>query len=67
MSGVRLRVDVLAARLGGEVEGDGGRELSGVAGLEDAGLDELSFLANRRYAKKLAGTRAGGALRSQCV
>ncbi len=62
MSRVTLRVDALAALLGGTVEGDGTRELTGVAGLEDASPDDLSFLANRRYARKLAGTRAGAVL-----
>ncbi len=52
----------LAARLGGVAEGDDGRLLTGVAGLEDAGPDELSFLANRRYARMLATTRAGAVL-----
>jgi UDP-3-O-[3-hydroxymyristoyl] glucosamine N-acyltransferase len=54
---VKLRE--LAARLGCELIGDGEVEIRGVAGLEQAGPDELSFLANPRYADKLAGTRAG--------
>lgn len=52
----------LAARLEGEVEGDGGRVLTAVRGLEDAGPDDLSFLANRRYARLLRESRAGAVL-----
>jgi len=54
---VKLRE--LAARLGCELSGDGEVEIRGVAGLEQAGPDELSFLANPRYADKLEATRAG--------
>jgi UDP-3-O-[3-hydroxymyristoyl] glucosamine N-acyltransferase len=53
---VRLRE--LARRLGCELRGDGELELHGVAGLDEAGPGELSFLANPRYADKLATTRA---------
>jgi UDP-3-O-[3-hydroxymyristoyl] glucosamine N-acyltransferase len=52
----------LAARLGGTVEGDAERVLVAVAGLDEAGPDELSFLANRRYARRVATTRAGAVL-----
>jgi UDP-3-O-[3-hydroxymyristoyl] glucosamine N-acyltransferase len=53
---VKLRE--LAERLGCELRGDGEVEIRGVAGLEDAGPGDLSFLANPRYADKLAATRA---------
>jgi UDP-3-O-[3-hydroxymyristoyl] glucosamine N-acyltransferase len=53
---VKLRE--LAARLGCELRGDGEVEIRGVAGLEQAGPGELSFLANPRYADRLAATRA---------
>ncbi len=49
----------LADALGGTVEGAGARALTGVRGLADAGPEHLSFLANRRYAARLATTRAG--------
>ncbi len=52
----------IAARLGGHVEGDAACRLAGVAGLEEARPDELSFLANRRYARLLATSRAGAVL-----
>lgn len=49
----------IAAFVGGTVEGDATRAIHGVRGLEDAGPDDVSFLANRRYARLLAETRAG--------
>ena len=57
-----LTVAALASALGGAVEGDGDRLLSGVQGLEEAGPEHLSFLANRRYTRLLATTRAGAVL-----
>ena len=53
-----MKLRELAARLGCAVRGDGEREIRGVAGLEQAGPDELSFFANPRYAEKLKATRA---------
>jgi UDP-3-O-[3-hydroxymyristoyl] glucosamine N-acyltransferase len=49
----------LAARIGGVVQGDGQLRLTGVAALEDAGPDQLSFLANPRYRKAFEASRAG--------
>jgi UDP-3-O-[3-hydroxymyristoyl] glucosamine N-acyltransferase len=54
---VKLRE--LATRLGCELRGDGELEIRGVAGLDEAGPGDLSFLANPRYAEKLGATRAG--------
>jgi UDP-3-O-[3-hydroxymyristoyl] glucosamine N-acyltransferase len=53
---VKLRE--LADRLACELRGDGEREIRGVAGLDEAGPGELSFLANPRYSGKLGNTRA---------
>jgi UDP-3-O-[3-hydroxymyristoyl] glucosamine N-acyltransferase len=50
----RLAGDGLAAR----IEGDGRRTVSAVATLEQAGADHLSFLANPRYRRSAAATRA---------
>jgi len=55
-------VTELAARLGGEVEGDGTRALDDVRGLAEAGPAHLSFLSNRKYARQLKTTRAGAVL-----
>ena len=40
------------------IEGDPSRRITGVATLEDAGESEISFLANPKYEKLLATTRA---------
>jgi len=53
-----VKLGELAARLGCELRGDGEVEIRSVAGLEEAGPGDLSFLANPRYADKLATTRA---------
>jgi UDP-3-O-[3-hydroxymyristoyl] glucosamine N-acyltransferase len=55
------RLDELAQRVGGVVRGNPQRLLSGVATLEDAGADDLSFLTNRRY-REAARRSAAGAL-----
>lgn len=52
----------LADHLGGVVRGDGTIKISGLAPLEGAGPDKVSFLANPKYAAKVAETRAGGVL-----
>ncbi|MFN7142818.1 MAG: UDP-3-O-(3-hydroxymyristoyl)glucosamine N-acyltransferase [Myxococcota bacterium] len=49
----------IAAFVGGTVEGDATRAILAVRGLEDAGPGDVSFLANRRYARLLVETRAG--------
>lgn len=54
-----MKLRELAARLDCELRGDGELEIHGVAGLEQAGPGDLSFLANPRYADKLETTRAG--------
>jgi UDP-3-O-[3-hydroxymyristoyl] glucosamine N-acyltransferase len=48
----------LAEHFGGTVVGDAATRIRQVAPLETAGPEELSFLANRKYQKLLASTRA---------
>lgn len=56
----RLRKSLreLAALVGGEVVGDDSVLVCGIAGLDEAEPDEISFLANPKYAKKLNETKA---------
>ncbi|MDH3744711.1 MAG: UDP-3-O-(3-hydroxymyristoyl)glucosamine N-acyltransferase [Acidobacteriota bacterium] len=61
-SGGPFTVAELARRLGGEVEGDGARELVNVLPLAEAGPEHLSFLSNRRYYPQLETARAGAVL-----
>ena len=49
----------LADRVGGRVEGDGSLRIERVMPLEEAGPHDVSFFANRKYAKDFAATRAG--------
>jgi UDP-3-O-[3-hydroxymyristoyl] glucosamine N-acyltransferase len=52
-----MRVKELAQWLGGEFEGDGDVDITGVAALESAGPSDLSFINSRKAA--LQPTRAG--------
>jgi len=57
-----MKLGEIAARLQCNVEGDANLEITGVAGIEDAGPGELTFLANRKYRAALATTRASAVL-----
>jgi UDP-3-O-[3-hydroxymyristoyl] glucosamine N-acyltransferase len=52
----------LAAKVGGEVQGDSTLRLEGVAPLEDAGPSQISFFANRKYRKAFEASRAGAVI-----
>jgi len=52
----------LAARLGCRLDGDGSIEVTRVAGLDEAGPGDLSFLTNRKYAARLPLTRASAVI-----
>jgi UDP-3-O-[3-hydroxymyristoyl] glucosamine N-acyltransferase len=54
-----MRLDQLAKEIGAALEGDGAREVYGLATLDDAGPEEITFLSNPRYRAKVATTRAG--------
>jgi UDP-3-O-[3-hydroxymyristoyl] glucosamine N-acyltransferase len=49
----------LAARVGGEAIGDGGVVVDGIAPLEEAGPEQASFFANKKYKRAFEATRAG--------
>ena len=53
-----MTVDELAREIGAEVVGDGSRQVSGCATLEEARAGQVTFLANVKYAKKLDVTAA---------
>jgi UDP-3-O-[3-hydroxymyristoyl] glucosamine N-acyltransferase len=52
----------LADHLGGTVRGDESCRVNGLAPLESAGPDKITFLANPKYAPKVAETGAGAVL-----
>ena len=62
-----MKLHEIAAALGCELVGDGQLEIRGVAGMEHAAPDELTFLANPKYAHKVKHTRAGAILVSAPV
>ncbi|WP_126444521.1 UDP-3-O-(3-hydroxymyristoyl)glucosamine N-acyltransferase [Sulfuricystis multivorans] len=52
----------IVARFGGELKGDPQRLVCGLATLENATSDQLSFLANPKYRRQLMTTRAGAVI-----
>lgn len=62
-------VAAVSRRSGGalvaRIVGDGQRRIAAVATLEQAGSDQLSFLANPRYRRAAAATRAGALVLSE--
>src|SRR5262245_33902654 len=52
----------IAEKLKCELRGDGSLEITGVAGMEQATPNQLTFLANPKYTHKLKETRAGAVL-----
>lgn len=56
------RLAELARLVGGAVEGDPEREISGVATLERAGPTDLSFVTNRLYRRQACDSAAGALL-----
>ena len=57
-----MRLDEIVARLGGELRGDGSVIVSQVATLSAAGEGEIAFLANPKYRKQLADTKASAVI-----
>src|SRR4051794_6519668 len=60
-----MKLSEIAAALGCQVHGDENLEITGVAGMEQAGPSQLTFLANPKYAHKVKQSRAGAILVSQ--
>ena len=54
-----LTVGQMAQMVGGTAEGDLERVISGVAGVRDAGPDEVAYVAQARYAPDAAASKAG--------
>jgi UDP-3-O-[3-hydroxymyristoyl] glucosamine N-acyltransferase len=53
-----MKLGELAAQLGCTLEGDASVEVHGMAGIESASDGEVTFLANPKYSRELAKTRA---------
>lgn len=57
-----MNLSDLAAALGCELHGDGSIEITGVAGMEQAGPTEITSLHNPKYAPKIKHTKAAAVL-----
>ena len=57
-----MKLAELADRLECRLEGDGTVEIMRVAGIHDAGPGDVTFLANTKYEKALASTRASAVI-----
>lgn len=57
-----VTAEQVAEWVGGTVRGDSSKTIRGIASLEDAGPDDLSFLASNRHIPALRGSRAGAIL-----
>ena len=62
-----MRLAEIGAALGCRLEGDAAIEIQGVAGMEHAKANELTFLANPKYAVKVKETRAGAILAAEAL
>jgi len=57
-----MKLSELARLLGGRLSGDRERLVHGVGGIRSAREDEVTFLANKRYERYLAATKAAAVL-----
>jgi UDP-3-O-[3-hydroxymyristoyl] glucosamine N-acyltransferase len=57
-----MRLSQIASALGLLLEGDGALLITGLAGLHDAGPNDLAFIAEARYLRDLRESRAGAVL-----
>lgn len=57
-----MKLRDIARLLNAETEGDGALEIHRVAKIEEAGDGDITFLANPKYAKHLASTRASAVI-----
>lgn len=57
-----MRLGELASRLGLALDGDGEIEISAIAPIDEAGPGDLTFVANPKYRKQLAASRASAVI-----
>ena len=57
-----MQLSAIVDQLGGVLEGRGNIEITGVAGLNEAGVGDISFLANPKYAAQVAETKASAVI-----
>ena len=54
-----MKLGDLASRIQCQLEGPADLEITGVAGMDEASPDQITFLSNPKYVSKLKSTRAG--------
>jgi UDP-3-O-[3-hydroxymyristoyl] glucosamine N-acyltransferase len=57
-----MKLQAIADRLGCQLSGDGSVDIHRIAGLDDAGPGDLTFLANPKYQSRLRLTRASAVI-----
>lgn len=62
-----MKLAELAERLGCRLEGDDSLDVTRVAGIEEAGPGDVTFLANSRYLSRLTSTRASAVIADDSV
>ena len=60
-------LEEIAAAVGGTVEGDQSAVVSGLSGIEEAGPDDVTFVANPKYESLLKTTKAGAVILGEGV
>jgi len=59
---MKKSIQEIAALIGGQVQGDGKAMISDIRPIDEAGVDDLTFVANKKYFKQLSTTGAGAIL-----
>lgn len=59
-----MKLGEIASRLKCQLRGDSEIEIRGVAGIDEAGPDELTFVSNPKYYSRISETRAGAIILS---
>jgi UDP-3-O-[3-hydroxymyristoyl] glucosamine N-acyltransferase len=62
-----MKLGEIASRLGCDLTGDPETQIAGVSGLEQAGPQHITFLANPKYAPRVKDTKAGAILANEPV
>ncbi len=57
-----MKLDELAAKLGAALSGPGDVEIRGVAGIAEAGANEITYLVDLKHVKELAACRAAAVI-----
>lgn len=59
-----MKLGEIARRLGCQLRGDSELEITGVAGIDEAGPNQLTFVSNPRYYSRISETKAGAIILS---